>query len=231
MNYLDVDVEEIDRIYGIANKDERMIANIILMEKEARGLSYTDLAKMLNHTDSIYKEMYAGVLPTMSEKIRQVLNNNIPDRKLLQELCEVLNIQDSLPQRIAADRYEKSPEVSSNENNKHRGRISNKQKLKNREVCEEVKRETTLDNVPPEKSILLEAAVINGVNIISYEDEGIEPDLYYALLEERQKEEVLKKTLLLFEDNPKQVKAFLDQFEPDEETLEQMERIKIKVIR
>lgn len=112
-------------LLALVQDNEKAVSDIILMEKDARGLSYTDLAQMLNETNFIYKEIYGGVLPSIAEKIKQVLHNKTPDMELVQNLCKVMNIEDNLHQRIAAYRY-KSKKV------KQSGRISELKKEENK---------------------------------------------------------------------------------------------------
>ena len=117
MKISDYSFSESVNLLALVQDNEKVVSDIILMEKDARGLSYTDLAQMLNETNFIYKEIYGGVLPSIAEKIKQVLHNKTPDMELVQNLCKVMNIEDNLHQRIAAYRY-KSKKV------KQSGRIS-----------------------------------------------------------------------------------------------------------
>lgn len=119
-------------LLALVQDNEKAVSDIILMEKDARGLSYTDLAQMLNETNSIYKEIYGGVLPSIAEKIKQVLHNKTPDMELVQNLCKVMNIEDNLHQRIAAYRY-KSKKV------KQSGRISELKKKKTKLIIKRFK--------------------------------------------------------------------------------------------
>lgn len=58
-----ITLRDVANTISISEDDERLIADIIVMEKDAKGLSYGDLAKMLNGTNSVYKEMYGGDCP------------------------------------------------------------------------------------------------------------------------------------------------------------------------
>ena len=68
---------------------------------------------------------------------------------------------------------------------------------------------------------------------MQYYDEGdwIEPDLYYALIEERQEKEMPKKLLLINNQFPNEMKKFLEQFEVEETDTEFMEKIRIEIVR
>ena len=125
MKISDYSFSESVNLLALVQDNEKVVSDIILMEKDARGLSYTDLAQMLNETNFIYKEIYGGVLPSIAEKIKQVLHNKTPDMELVQNLCKVMNIEDNLHQRIAAYRY-KSKKV------KQSGRISELKKEENK---------------------------------------------------------------------------------------------------
>ncbi len=125
MKISDYSFNESVNLLALVQDNEKAVSDIILMEKDARGLSYTDLAQMLNETNFIYKEIYGGVLPSIAEKIKQVLHNKTPDMELVQNLCKVMNIEDNLHQRIAAYRY-KSKKV------KQSGRISELKKEENK---------------------------------------------------------------------------------------------------
>ena len=125
MKISDYSFNESVNLLALVQDNEKAVSDIILMEKDARGLSYTDLAQMLNETNFIYKEIYGGLLPSIAEKIKQVLHNKTPDMELVQNLCKVMNIEDNLHQRIAAYRY-KSKKV------KQSGRISELKKEENK---------------------------------------------------------------------------------------------------
>lgn len=125
MKISDYSFNESVNLLALVQDNEKAVSDIILMEKDARGLSYTDLAQMLNETNFIYKEIYGGVLPSIAEKIKQVLHDKTPDMELVQNLCKVMNIEDNLHQRIAAYRY-KSKKV------KQSGRISELKKEENK---------------------------------------------------------------------------------------------------
>lgn len=125
MKISDYSFNESVNLLALVQDNEKAVSDIILMEKDARGLSYTDLAQMLNETNFIYKEIYGGVLPSIAEKIKQVLHNKTPDMELVQNLCKVMDIEDNLHQRIAAYRY-KSKKV------KQSGRISELKKEENK---------------------------------------------------------------------------------------------------
>ena len=64
-----------------------------------------------------------------------------------------------------------------------------------------------------------------------YEGDWIEPDLYYALIEERQEKEMPKKLLLINNQFPNEMKKFLEQFEVEETDTEFMEEIRIEIVR
>ena len=64
-----------------------------------------------------------------------------------------------------------------------------------------------------------------------YEGDWIEPDLYDALIEERQEKEMLKKLLLINDQFPNEMKKFLEQFEVEETDTEFMEKIRIEIVR
>lgn len=64
-----------------------------------------------------------------------------------------------------------------------------------------------------------------------YEGVWIEPDLYYALIEERQEKEMPKKLLLINNQFPNEMKKFLEQFEVEETDTEFMEKIRIEIVR
>nr|WP_144364405.1 hypothetical protein [Lacrimispora amygdalina] len=64
-----------------------------------------------------------------------------------------------------------------------------------------------------------------------YEGDWIEPDLYYALIEERQEKEMPKKLLLINNQFPNEMKKFLEQFEVEETDTEFMEKIRIEIVR
>lgn len=96
MKISDYSFNESVNLLALVQDNEKAVSDIILMEKDARGLSYTDLAQMLNETNFIYKEIYGGVLPSIAEKIKQVLHNKTPDMELVQNLCKVMNIEDNL---------------------------------------------------------------------------------------------------------------------------------------
>ena len=192
------------------------------MEKDARGLSYTDLAQMLNETNFIYKEIYGGVLPSIAEKIKQVLHNKTPDMELVQNLCKVMNIEDNLHQRIAAYRY-KSKKV------KQSGRISELKKEENKINYKKIQDDICSSD---DGARLIEEAIIEGFSTqYYYEGDWIEPDLYDALIEERQEKEMLKKLLLINNQFPNEMKKFLEQFEVEETDTEFMEKIRIEIGR
>lgn len=132
MKISDYSFNESVNLLALVQDNEKAVSDIILMEKDARGLSYTDLAQMLNETNFIYKEIYGGVLPSIAEKIKQVLHNKTPDMELVQNLCKVMNIEDNLHQRIAAYRY-KSKKV------KQSGRISELKKKKTKLIIKRFK--------------------------------------------------------------------------------------------
>ena len=222
MKFLDYSFSESVDLLAILQANEKAVSDIILMEKDARGLSYTDLAKMLNGTNSIYKEIYNGVLFSIAEKIKQVLQNKTPDMELVQDLCKVLDIEDNLHQRIAAYRY-KSKKV------KQSGRISELKKEENKINYQKIQDDISLsDNRTP----LIEEAIIEGLSTQNYyEGEWIEPDLFCTLIEERQEEEMLKKLLLINNQFPNEMKKFLDQFEVEETDTEFMEKIRIEIVR
>ena len=64
-----------------------------------------------------------------------------------------------------------------------------------------------------------------------YEGDWIEPDLYYALIEERQEKEMPKKLLLINNQFPNEMKKFLEQFEVEETDTKFMEKIRIEIVR
>ena len=64
-----------------------------------------------------------------------------------------------------------------------------------------------------------------------YEGDWIEPDLYYALIEERQEKEMPKKLLLINNQFPNEMKKFLEQFEVEDTDTEFMEKIRIEIVR
>lgn len=132
MKISDYSFNESVNLLALVQDNEKAVSDIILMEKDARGLSYTDLAQMLNETNFIYKEIYGGVLPSIAEKIKQVLHDKTPDMELVQNLCKVMNIEDNLHQRIAAYRY-KSKKV------KQSGRISELKKKKTKLIIKRFK--------------------------------------------------------------------------------------------
>lgn len=209
-------------LLALVQDNEKAVSDIILMEKDARGLSYTDLAQMLNETNFIYKEIYGGVLPSIAEKIKQVLHNKTPDMELVQNLCKVMNIEDNLHQRIAAYRY-KSKKV------KQSGRISELKKEENKINYKKIQDDicSSDDGAP-----LIEEAIIEGFLMqYYYEGDWIEPDLYDALIEERQEKEMLKKLLLINDQFPNEMKKFLEQFEVEETDTEFMEKIRIEIVR
>lgn len=222
MKFLEYSFKESADILAISQGNEKAVSDIILMEKEAKGLSYTDLAKMLNGTNSIYKEFYGGVLSNFAEKIKQVLQNKTPDMELVQDLCKVLKIEDNLHQRIAAYRYKSKKEKQS-------GRVSELKKEENKINYERIQDDICLsDNEAP----LIEEAIIEGFSEQNYyEGEWIEPDLYYALIEERQEQEMLKKLLLINEQFPDEMNKFLEQFEVEETDTEYMEKVRIEIVR
>ena len=204
MKISDYSFSESVNLLALVQDNEKVVSDIILMEKDARGLSYTDLAQMLNETNFIYKEIYGGVLPSIAEKIKQVLHNKTPDMELVQNLCKVMNIEDNLHQRIAAYRY-KSKKV------KQSGRISELKKEENKINYKKIQDDICSSD---DGARLIEEAIIEGFSTqYYYEGDWIEPDLYDALIEERQEKEMLKKLLLINNQFPNEMKKFLEQFE------------------
>lgn len=222
MKISDYSFSESVNLLALVQDNEKAVSDIILMEKDARGLSYTDLAQMLNETNFIYKEIYGGVLPSIAEKIKQVLHNKTPDMELVQNLCKVMNIEDNLHQRIAAYRY-KSKKV------KQSGRISELKKEENKINYKKIQDDICSSD---DGARLIEEAIIEGFSTqYYYEGDWIEPDLYDALIEERQEKEMLKKLLLINNQFPNEMKKFLEQFEVEETDTEFMEKIRIEIGR
>ena len=222
MKISDYSFSESVNLLALVQDNEKVVSDIILMEKDARGLSYTDLAQMLNETNFIYKEIYGGVLPSIAEKIKQVLHNKTPDMELVQNLCKVMNIEDNLHQRIAAYRY-KSKKV------KQSGRISELKKEENKINYKKIQDDICSSD---DGARLIEEAIIEGFSTqYYYEGDWIEPDLYDALIEERQEKEMLKKLLLINNQFPNEMKKFLEQFEVEETATEFMEKIRIEIGR
>ena len=222
MKISDYSFSESVNLLALVQDNEKVVSDIILMEKDARGLSYTDLAQMLNETNFIYKEIYGGVLPSIAEKIKQVLHNKTPDMVLVQNLCKVMNIEDNLHQRIAAYRY-KSKKV------KQSGRISELKKEENKINYKKIQDDICSSD---DGARLIEEAIIEGFSTqYYYEGDWIEPDLYDALIEERQEKEMLKKLLLINNQFPNEMKKFLEQFEVEETDTEFMEKIRIEIGR
>lgn len=222
MKISDYSFSESVNLLALVQDNEKVVSDIILMEKDARGLSYTDLAQMLNETNFIYKEIYGGVLPSIAEKIKQVLHNKTPDMELVQNLCKVMNIEDNLHQRIAAYRY-KSKKV------KQSGRISELKKEENKINYKKIQDDICSSD---DGARLIEEAIIEGFSTqYYYEGDWIEPDLYDALIEERQEKEMLKKLLLINNQFPNEMKKFLEQFEVEETDTEFMEKIRIEIGR
>lgn len=142
--------------------------------------------------------------------------------ELVQNLCKVMNIEDNLHQRIAAYRY-KSKKV------KQSGRISELKKEENKINYKKIQDDicSSDDGAP-----LIEEAIIEGFLMqYYYEGDWIEPDLYDALIEERQEKEMLKKLLLINDQFPNEMKKFLEQFEVEETDTEFMEKIRIEIVR
>lgn len=91
--------------------DEKASADRILLEKERNGISYTDIARKINKTDSSFRRNEPF---SVGNRIKKMLHAKRPDSALTIELSKILNLPEmDLRQRIATIYYYKVSDAKS----------------------------------------------------------------------------------------------------------------------
>ena len=201
---MDFSLEKIASILDIADENKYNIKNIILMEKERQGLSYTDLAmKLKKHNTDTSRQLGENIL-TISEKIKLALNDKMHLEGLFEDLCKVLEIEDSLPNRIKTYRYENQCGIDK----RKAGRISKQEINKRAEIANKIRND--IDTIDYEEGeISIEEAILNGTSDVFYEGEWIDRVTYDELVEEKV---IIEKILLIQKEYPDKLEEFLSQF-------------------
>lgn len=229
MKFLNYRFSEICELLEITGDDVNALVQIILMEKDAKGLSYTDLASQILKTDSIYSKLYGGSKDYVADKIKKALQAKGP-MDYLQPLVEVLGIKDDFKLRLQTYYYLKAKKKALKESKA--GRISEETKKINKELYQDAQKKTENYSHADNGEIFIEEGITKGATeLIFYEGNFIEPDLYYSLIEDKLIKDKLKQLLLIIEQFPDVVEEFLKNFKFEEEDIESMKKMEIEIIR
>lgn len=105
MKLLRMSLNKILEVNDSLKLDEKASAERILMEKEGKGLSYTDIGNKIKGSDSMYRRDDPF---TVGETVKKVLHAKKPDRILSRDLFKLLELPEmDIRQRIAANHYYK----------------------------------------------------------------------------------------------------------------------------
>lgn len=213
MNYC-----EMARIFIDMKKAKDNLSYRVIMERENKGLSYEYiLDKLLNLNHDKY-EKYSP------DDIRKRLEAKKPKAQLLEDLCNVLEIEnenEDLLEVIATYRYHL------NRAKVGKGRASQKEIDKRKERYIEIHSDLKLsDGKCLEKTIYEEFSRKE-----NYSYNGIECDweLYCEFMEEDFKREILKKLLVINDYYPEKIEEFLDMFEFDDECNAELEMLDVEI--
>lgn len=229
MKFIDFKLSQLDSLLEVMGNDINALAFVIKMEKEASGLSYTELASKVLEIDGIYKNLYGNSKDLVGEKIKKHLQAK-DSIEFLQPLIEALGIHDNFKSRLHAYYYQQSKKEEVKETKV--GRVSAERKKICKELYQEALKKTEDYSPPDYGEVFIEEGIIMGATeLVAYEGFNVEPELYYSLLEDKKEKDKLKKFLLIMEQFPEIAEEFLRNFELDEEDRDYMNKIKIEIMR
>lgn len=207
MHLLNLSFREMAEINNDLQVSTETIVKRIIVEKEGRGLSNTDVADLLNKIGSTYSDNRI----TLGETIRKALYAKNPDKVLLEDLCKALNIPAITQEELILSRHyhvNKNREVKP-------GCISDDQKRANKELYKESQKYVN--------------SVDEGVSIEEMVNNGMESEDYAELKEIKIEEETLAKLTIIFRKYPREVREFTQRFEFNKEDIEELKKCHVKV--